>query len=413
MAPVIGCTRTAQRARCSVRSTTHDTSTRSVSCDRPPAGRSSDPSSTLLTAGSAAARCSAIHAASGTCSFVGGPSSTDRILDGGHERSGEAVEVLRGGAVQQELVGTRVDVLVEAPARAGRCATDRRRRRQPTAASYGSARPARSRGSALSAERSPSAAGAGWARYRARASADQPLAARPAGHRARAAASSPRHTRPPARPRCRVGRPVGCHHHRGDAAQQCRITMHGRRGIAYDGDRVPHAVGREERVQQHAVEHTSGEHRERLGPNGGEEERSGRDVGPLPRAAARGSRPRGRGTTRCRRARAGAARRRCRPATNVGGQPYWRHLHAADRPSPSRKRPPVSDCRVWPIEASTIGWRSPGWVTAAPTATRSVTWPIAPASDGRSLVSYRSPIHTAPNPSCSAARACSSPAAGP
>ncbi len=69
------------------------------------------------------------------------------------------------------------------------------------------------------------------------------------------------------------------------------------------------------------------------------------------------------------------------------GTPYMRHRHGADRPRPRLNRPPVSAWRVWPIDASTMGWRRPGLVTAAPIRTRLVACPIAPANDGRSLVS--------------------------
>ncbi len=101
-----------------------------------------------------------------------------------------------------------------------------------------------------------------------------------------------------------------------------------------------------------------------------------------------------------------------REASVGAGTPYCCQRHAAERPKPSRNRPSVSDCRVWPIDASTMGWRTPGTVTAAPIFTRSVTWLIAPASEGRSLVSKRSPIHTVPKPRASVVRAWSSAGRG-
>ena len=64
------------------------------------------------------------------------------------------------------------------------------------------------------------------------------------------------------------------------------------------------------------------------------------------------------------------------------------------------------------MDAKTIGCRTPGTVTAAPMRTRPVTCDSAPANAGRSLVSNRSPIHTAPSPSPSAVRACSSAGRG-
>ena len=48
------------------------------------------------------------------------------------------------------------------------------------------------------------------------------------------------------------------------------------------------------------------------------------------------------------------------------------------------------------MDARTMGCRTPGTVTAAPIRTRSATWLIA--QRWRSLVSKRSPIHTAPRP---------------
>ena len=132
--------------------------------------------------------------------------------------------------------------------------------------------------------------------------------------------------------------------------------------------------------------------RQRLRAHGGEQQAGGRDVGSLREAQAREAACRAVVVDRL--ARPEAAEDAGDVAERCQSRRGWRRSRATARPPSVRgrgaKRPSESDWRVWPIDASTIGWRSPVCVTPAAMRTaRSSGSALRPATGGPSCRSAR------------------------
>ncbi len=86
-------------------------------------------------------------------------------------------------------------------------------------------------------------------------------------------------------------------------------------------------------------------------------------------------------------------------AVVIGASPNARISGSMPRPSPSVKRPPVSECIVEAYEAVTIGCRVVWFVAAVAICRRFDTAPAAPLSVAASLMLKRSEMKHHPRPS--------------